>query len=65
MTSSIRQPLGRADVHVFDEPKNVAAGAEMRSHRSDRVVVDAALDDHVHLYRRQPGRRGSVDSRED
>ena len=43
-----------ADVHVLDEAQGVAAAVEEARHRQDAVLVDAALDDHVHLDRRRP-----------
>jgi hypothetical protein len=53
-----------ADVHVLDEAKRVPEFAEARRQRDDLVLVDAALDDGVHLHR-QPGRARSRDPVED
>ena len=41
----------------------MAALAEEARHREDVLVVDAALDDHVHLHR-QAGGHGGVDALE-
>ena len=54
-----------AAVHVLDEADQVARAAELLGERRQlRAVVDAALDDRVHLHR-QAGGRGGVDSAED
>ena len=50
-----------ADVHELDEAQRVTALAEERRHRDDLILVDAALDDRVHLHR-QARRRGGVDA---
>ena len=52
------------DVHVLDEPERYVAAAEPLGERDDAVIVDAALDDGVHLH---PQTRGDscVDAVED
>ena len=45
----------RADVHVLDEPERMARAAEVASHVDDACVVDASLDDGVHLHREPDG----------
>ena len=52
-----------ADVHELDEAQRVTALAEERRHRDDLILVDAALDDRVHLHRQACG-RGGVDALE-
>ena len=45
--------IARADVHVFDEAHDDAGAAEMRQQIEQRVIVDAALHDGVHLDGRE------------
>ena len=54
----------RADVHELDEAERVARVAEVARHRDDLILVDAALDDAVHLDR-QADRAGRLDPVED
>jgi diadenosine tetraphosphate (Ap4A) HIT family hydrolase len=54
--------VGAADVHELDEAQDVAAAAEMAGHGDDLVVVEAALDDHVDLERREAGGLGGGDA---
>jgi hypothetical protein len=53
-----------SDVHVLDEAQDVPAAAEVARHGEDAVLVQASLDDHVHLDRREPGRGRRLDARE-
>ena len=53
--------VGGTDIHVLDEAQDYPAAAEPLRHVDDRVLVGAALDDHVHLHR-EPGRDRLVDS---
>src|SRR5579859_6039446 len=52
------------DVHVLDEAEDVAAAVEAARHREQIPFVDAALDDHVDLHRREADGGRGVDSLE-
>ena len=59
----VRAPaVGRANVHVFDEPHDQAVGAGEAGELDQAVVVDAPLDDRVQLDRPQPGLLGGGDA---
>ena len=54
----------RADVHVLDEPEDVARVAGPARQRHDGVLVLAAAQDDVDLDRREPRLDGGVDALE-
>src|SRR4029079_13421845 len=46
------------DVHVLDQPQDVARAAEMLGHLEEAAVVQPPLHDHVHLDGPEPGGPG-------
>ena len=54
-----------ADVHEFDEADDVGGAFELAGEVDEGVVVDAALDDAVHLEGIEAGGGGGVDSLKD
>jgi hypothetical protein len=56
--------VGGPDIHELDEAQHMPAAAKVLRHRDDLGVVDAALDDHIDLDRREAGRLGGVDALE-
>ena len=41
--------VGRADIHVFDEPQFHSGASKVFHHRQDLIVIDAAAHHHVDL----------------